>query len=617
MEANDKCVLRRSTNGSTLPSKSRHSNAKKNPIVIGNEDSNAYSKDIKLDRFPEYNYLPEEGDDTQLCRIPDCYDCCAATEVSTVHTDCLDFVTSKYKLDNHWSKHGLNYWDHLWVLSAWRTPWRQAPNFRLEEKTFTPNFSMFDNLGYPLMKMKSLPLELIHTIHGFSATSPLWRFTAASAFPHRLPAAPSDQLLTIHLSTLLSWDRGCQPVIADIGDDTISRLPIVRITIDAWGIKKVERLPEEPSFTTWRTNAHVYVVLHRLYLGGTIAHFKFGLLRLKVPHSGLKTWDTPTPPGGAGCRFYPQNITDHTQFRTIDLTKVTGITFFFADGKIYAIHPHTRQTPCAQSTYQQRLSPHLQTVVTWVYFPISKNDSVDTLGVRMLPATGGYVFRMKLAGDIPVGLDRSRDVRDVFLAQSPLTLIHDTRDTLPVSTIGAYSTEKDITSWVTPFCSPSIGEAPFQDALFSSAPLERVRCLSIFNHRETGFCVGILLEYDNGAQRSLGQCRLGVDLVEYSTRPARICFRRDTYDVGPEHSIASHMLLGYPTSRQVTMVKSTGTDEHTHDEEDWTCVPMEGELEFWFSDTQTRLTASAEPEHQDQSHPEPGYGGRFAFSFSH
>lgn len=249
---------------------------KKQPIVIGNEDSNAFYKAISLDGFPSYKRHFQNRDDTRLCRIPDCSDCCAAREVSTVHTDCVEFVKSKYKLDNHWSEDGRSYWDHLWVLSAWRTPWRQAPNFRLEEKNFTPNVLMFDNLGYPLMKMKSLPLEVIQIIHEFSAASPLWRFTAASALPHRLPAASSDQLLTIHLSTLLSWDRGCQPVIADIGDTT-SRLPIIRMTIDARGIKKVEQLPEQPRFTTWRTNTYVYVVLHRVHLGGIIAHFKVNI----------------------------------------------------------------------------------------------------------------------------------------------------------------------------------------------------------------------------------------------------------------------------------------------------------------------------------------------------
>lgn len=276
MEVGDKCVLRKSTNGSSLPSKSRHSNAKKQPIVVGNEDSNAFYKAITLDGFPSYMHPHETGDDMPICRIQDCIDCFTAREVSTVHTDCFKFAKSKYELDNHWSKHGLSYLDHLWVLSAWRTPWREAPNFGLEEKNFTPNFSMFDNLGYPLMEMKSLPLEVIHTIHGFSANNALWRFTAASAFPHRRPAASSDQLLTIPLSSLLSWDRGCRPVIADIGD-TISRLPIVRMTIDAWGIKKVERLAEEPRFTTWRTNTYVYVVLHQVHLGGIIAHFKVNI----------------------------------------------------------------------------------------------------------------------------------------------------------------------------------------------------------------------------------------------------------------------------------------------------------------------------------------------------
>lgn len=188
---------------------------------------------------------------------------------------------------------------------------------------------------------------------------------------------------------------------------------------------------------------------------------------------------------------------------------------------------------------------------------------------------------MKLGGDVPVGLTPSKQAKDLLLSKSsPLTIICNTLELQPISVIGAYATEKDDGSPMTPFCHPLIDDPPFPNACFSLAPLEGARRVCVFNHRQTGLCMGILLEYNNGAQRSLGQCRVDVDPVEYYMKPARICFRRQAYT-----------RPGTSTSLQVTMVKSTGTCEHSHDEQGWTCFAMRGELEFWFSHEETKLTA--------------------------
>ncbi len=40
----------------------------------------------------------------------------------------------------------------------------------------------------------------------------------------------------------------------------------------------------------------------------------------------------------------------------------------------------------------------------------------------------------------------------------------------------------------------------------SSASLENVKCARVFLATEYGPCTGILFEYDNGSQRTLGQC---------------------------------------------------------------------------------------------------------------
>ena len=95
--------------------------------------------------------------------------------------------------------------------------------------------------------------------------------------------------------------------------------------------------------------------------------------------------------------------------------------------------------------------------------------------------------------------------------------------------------------------------------------------------------MGILLEYENSAQRSLGQCRIGIDPVKYCTKPSRICLLRRLYSQ-----------VGITVKLQATTVRITDGDECEHsrdgnEDDSWTCFSMCGELEFWFSDKETKL----------------------------
>lgn len=55
------------------------------------------------------------------------------------------------------------------------------------------------------------------------------------------------------------------------------------------------------------------------------------MLRLKLPRTtpGIQVWDTPTPLDLYHCTLHRADIGDSMQFRTIELRKATGITFFF------------------------------------------------------------------------------------------------------------------------------------------------------------------------------------------------------------------------------------------------------------------------------------------------
>lgn len=313
-------------------------------------------------------------------------------EASTIHLGCFDVVAQHCKLDDCL--------DHLWITTAWRTPWRQAPNLRLEEPAITPDLSRVDALGIP--RMRVLPPEILGMVYYNSATSLFWRYSRALDLARRLSTTSTDstacldELLSVPLCTVSAWKRSGSPAFSKIA----RQLPIFRLTIDSHGIREIERLPERPRVQRTRTDSLAFVILEQCYLQGVTAHFKviipsssqkrmlmplqFGSLRLELPETchGLQIWDTPTPPMIEQCTFYPADITSSTYFRTIDLRKTTGLTLFFCLGSVYAIHAHTKAAPCAEETYRC-LSSRRQESITWVYMPIPQNDSILAFGTQM------------------------------------------------------------------------------------------------------------------------------------------------------------------------------------------------------------------------------------------
>ncbi|CAJ0547345.1 Ff.00g040990.m01.CDS01 [Fusarium sp. VM40] len=236
-------------------------------------------------------------------------------------------------------------------------------------------------------------------------------------------------------------------------------------------------------------------------------------------------------------------------------------------------------------TYQ-RLPRRRQQAVAWIYIPVAQRDAVVALGSRVPSSEATFssgtclLFRMQLGGDVSVGVGLSEEFRDVLLSKSPTTIIYNELELQPVSVFGAYPTEvrKDSRP-ATPFSQPLIEQPQFPYAYFSLAPLERVDRIRIFNDELSGFCVGILFGYQNGAQRSVGQCRIGNDPFKDCAKPSRICLHRHNYGRS-----------GTPARLQATMVKSTSGQKHDHDEQqDWTCFQMQGRLDFWFSFKETSL----------------------------
>lgn len=195
-----------------------------------------------------------------LCRKPRCSICAASPEASVTHSDCYNFLTKSCDVSNHL--------DYLWILTAWRAPWPQAPYYHLRDRVTKTGESLFDALN--MSSTRRLPAEILDMIRDYSASSIIWRFQTVSGIVERFPIASTDHLLSLPLQKVSAWKRGSQVTTAERAD----MLPVMRLTIDSWGIREIERLVESPKFGRRRTDGLVFVVLSHQSLEGINAYFK-------------------------------------------------------------------------------------------------------------------------------------------------------------------------------------------------------------------------------------------------------------------------------------------------------------------------------------------------------
>jgi hypothetical protein len=126
---------------------------------------------------------------------------------------------------------------------------------------------------YGLTQLRTLPVELLITIEEFSRPHLFWRCVASVDLATQLSAGTSLPLQSFRLSSVVSWDRGNAPVIAAKGGDDFTA-PIIRLTIDSGGLRKLERLPERPPYEQRRFDESVFIVESQSHFGSTVAHFK-------------------------------------------------------------------------------------------------------------------------------------------------------------------------------------------------------------------------------------------------------------------------------------------------------------------------------------------------------
>lgn len=136
---------------------------------------------------------------------------------------------------------------------------------------------------------------------------------------------------------------------------------------------------------------------------------------------------------------------------------------------------------------------------------------------------------------------------------------------------------------------------------YSSVSLDNVNAMHALNNQWGNF-MGMLVEYDDGARRTLGEC---VDRVSTTLRPRRLCFARmKTGTASQMHPICSRFL-----------VEMSDTWAHHHEDgEFYTCcrVGVGGWLQCWTVHLHMELAVQGqEPivqQHWDKFLPEHRYG---------
>ncbi|KJZ70167.1 hypothetical protein HIM_10427 [Hirsutella minnesotensis 3608] len=334
-------------------------------------------------KFPESGYCENQHNHPWVfCRIPECRHCRSSPDCATVHAQCLKLFFSDCKEE----KRPKLRW--LWLAATWRSPWQGALPLDVEPAVgYRDSHGILDELP----RMLLLPPELKAMIWEFCAPSPLWVFTAVSDLRAEMAASRQHKRSAIPLIKINSWARGC-----GLKYSNSSGSPIIRLTFDSRGLRRIERLSMRPSKSSSGSDFNAFIVesVERFY--GVLVEFEHDLARLQLPAgeaNAFYIWDIPCPPTLERCFDNLSHPLSPCHLGTVQLRGCTGITFFMSGASTYAVHVHTSNRPFAQATFEA-LPIARQRMVSWVYVPI--DGQITKFGFSHVSKRAGNVSRQSL-----------------------------------------------------------------------------------------------------------------------------------------------------------------------------------------------------------------------------
>lgn len=224
--------------------------------MVGNPDATAYRLTTKPFCYPVAPGGRGIVDGVPFCRSSTCYMAkVGSPESATLHHDCFEVLKSACTRGD--------VLDRLWSLAVWRTPWRDAARIFLPQEPVISSQGVaavargFGVAGF----VGRLPAEIEWMIYGYSESAAFWRLAAALDLAAEFNETKSTGKVISHpLGRVASWERGGGPVLSPEKD----HLPVIRLTIDSFGIRSIERLPdEEAPYSNARFNNLAFVFVHK------------------------------------------------------------------------------------------------------------------------------------------------------------------------------------------------------------------------------------------------------------------------------------------------------------------------------------------------------------------
>lgn len=206
-----------------------------------------------------------------MCRYPGCKTCAASPECQPIHSDCYEIFGKSCSIGE------ADALDQLWTFTACKRPWRGVQPIYLSNRGVDMDMvTKIAPLG-GLPQLCKLPGELLELIRGYSGSALFWRCSPALRLANLIRTDP-EPLVTVPLTEIFSWDRSS-------GRDERLQIatfqpPIMRMTLDSDGIRKIESLSCIPQYSRECYGDFAFVVSRRSDVSGVMAHMK---VRVAMP----------------------------------------------------------------------------------------------------------------------------------------------------------------------------------------------------------------------------------------------------------------------------------------------------------------------------------------------
>lgn len=203
-----------------------------------------------------------------FCKTPFCPRCRKEDESATVHTDCLQLFVRECSAPDKYFR--------LWRASVAMNPWRACSLNLPRKKTLDDLDVAAERRG--LAMVKTLIPELRHMVmEAVGDQSCIWRYTTVVERARSLSGLETAKVVSktteailqdeqclaqgerrvVALDSVAAWSRNGELRISD------SDASLIRITMDAFGIERIERLDAAETSTNPATTPYrMYIVEH-------------------------------------------------------------------------------------------------------------------------------------------------------------------------------------------------------------------------------------------------------------------------------------------------------------------------------------------------------------------